>query len=284
MTPKAWRLVAAGAVLLLAMVAAVGFRVLRAASDTGGGAAQSAAPQVDAAGAPLPLGSDGKWAMAFSDEFDGPGLDGSRWTDTSSAEADDGHGNKDNRQLEWNQAANCAVSGGELVLTAKRERFTAPSGTRYDWTSCLLSTVPSYSFQYGFIEERAILPAPKGFWPAFWTWQAPGVERAIETDVYEYYSARPDELLLIQHSGGRDACEWHPRFDPSAGWHTYGAAIEASGTTWYVDGVKVCQTRATSDGATNIITNLAVDGDHPPAGGTNSATKRVDYVRAWARS
>lgn len=283
MTARPWRLHAAGVVVLLAIVGVVAFRAVRA--DSGAvGAARSVAPQVDANGAPLPLGSDGKWAMAFSDEFDGDGLDPSRWTDTSSAEADDGHGNKGNKQLEWNQAANCAVSGGELVLTAKRERFSAPSGTRYDWTSCLLSSTPSYSFRYGFIEERAILPAAKGFWPAFWTWQAPGVERPVETDVYEFYSARPDELLLIQHSGARGHCEWNPRSDLSADWHTYGAAIEPSGTTWYVDGVKVCHTSATSDGATNIITNLAVDGANPPGTGTSSATKRVDYVRAWARA
>jgi beta-glucanase (GH16 family) len=282
MTPKAWRLAAAGAVLLVAVVAVIGFRAVRADSDAAG-AARFVAPQTDATGAPLPLGSDGKWTMAFSDEFDGTQLDRSRWTDTSSAEADDGHGNKGNKQLEWNQADNCTVSGGELVLTAKRERFTAPSGTRYDWTSCLLSSTPSYAFRYGFIEERAILPAAKGFWPAFWTWQAPGVDRAVETDVYEYYSARPDELLLIQHSGERGHCEWQPPVDLSANWHTYGAAIEPSGTTWYVDGVKVCHTRATSDASTNIITNLAVDGANPPSGGTSSATKRVDYVRAWAR-
>ena len=72
---------------------------------------------------------------------------------------------------------------------ATREAITSPSGERYDWTSCLISSTPSYAFQYGYIEERAVLPAQRGFWPAFWTWQAAGVDRHIETDVYEFYSA-----------------------------------------------------------------------------------------------
>ena len=61
------------------------------------------------------------------------------------------------------------------------------------------------------------------------------------------------------------------------------SAIEESGTTWYVDGVEVCRTTATSDGVTNIVSNLAVFAEVPPAAGTTEAVKRVDYIRAWER-
>jgi beta-glucanase (GH16 family) len=168
-------------------------------------------------------------------------------------------------------------------MTARREAVTSAAGQHYAWTSCLISSAPSFAFQYGYIEERAILPAPNGFWPAFWTWQAPSVDRQVETDVYEQYSAGSRELQMTQHSGGRDGCRWRLPFDPSADWHTYGAAIEPSGTTWYVDGIQVCHTSATADGSTNIISNLAVYGERPPAGGTSSAVKRVDHIRAWIR-
>jgi beta-glucanase (GH16 family) len=230
-----------------------------------------------------PVGRQRGWELAFSDEFEGTSLDASKWADQSSAEADGGHGNTDNRQLEWNHADNCVVSGGELAMTARRQPFTSPSGVRYDWTSCLLSTTPSFAFRYGFVEERAILPEAAGFWPAFWTWQAPGVNKHVETDVYEFYSTNRGRLYLTQHSGAQGRCRWTPRFDPTAGWHTYAAAIEPSGTTWYVDGTKVCHTPATSDGVTNIISNLAVSAEAPPAETTRSAVKRVDYVRAWKR-
>jgi beta-glucanase (GH16 family) len=221
--------------------------------------------------------------MRFSDEFDGPTLDLSRWTDVSSAESDQGRGNLPNKQLEWNQAANCELVDGHVAMTARREGYTSASGTRYDWTSCLLSSAPSYAFQYGFIEERAILPGAGGFWPAFWTWQAGDVSRHVETDVYEFYSSNQRELLLTQHSGAKGVCKWRPWFDPSADWHTYGAAIEPSGTVWYVDGKEVCRTTATSDAPTNIISNMAVHAEDPPPGQVGTAVKRVDYVRAWQR-
>jgi beta-glucanase (GH16 family) len=230
---------------------------------------------------PLPEGQEGGWELAFSDEFDGTSLDASRWADSSSAEPDEGRGNLDNQQLEWNQAANCQFSEGALLMTAKREKVTSPSGNRYDWTSCLITTARSYNFQYGYLEERSILPADRGFWPAFWTWQARGVDQHTETDVYEYYSDNRQRLYATQYSGGQGRCDWHPSFDPTQDWHTYGVAIQPSGTTWYADGAQVCHTGATSDAQTSIITNLAVYSKIPPDAATTAATKRVDYVRAW---
>ena len=276
-----WAAVAA-AVLIAGLGAALGIRAATAgAVHHAGPGTPPGATAID--GTPLPAGGDGHWRLAFADEFDGPSLDRSKWTDASSAEADDGHGNRDNQQLEWNSAGNCLVSGGELAMTARRQAFTSPSGTGYDWTSCLLSSAPSYAFRYGFVEERAILPAQQGFWPAFWTWQAPDVDAHVETDVYEFYSSDRRQLYLTQHSGREKTCRWRPGFDPTAGWHTYGAAIEESGTTWYVDGVEVCHTDATSDAMTNIVSNLAVHAEDPPTGGVTTAVKRVDYIRAWQR-
>lgn len=238
----------------------------------------------DGDGPPAPMGQPpGSWEIVFGDEFDGPTLDRTRWDDRSGAEPDEGRGNKGNQQLEWNQAENCQVRDGELVMTARREPHTSAAGERYGWTSCLISSSPSFAFQHGYIEERSILPSANGFWPAFWTWQAPQVDKQVETDVYEQYSAGSRELQMTQHSGGRDGCRWKLPFDPAADWHTYGVAIEPSGTVWYVDGIQVCHTAATADAPTNVISNLAVYAQHPPAGGTQSADKRVDHIRAWAR-
>lgn len=233
--------------------------------------------------APMPVGQTSGWQMAFSDEFDESSLDTSRWSDKSDAEPDQGHGNLGNQQLEWNQAANCALSDGALVMTAKREP-TSSSGQQYDWTSCLITTSKSYQFQYGYIEERSILPAAQGFWPAFWTWQARGNNNHTETDVYEFYSDNHTKLYLTQYSEDGGRCDWQPTFDPTKDWHTYGVAIAESGTSWYVDGKQVCHTDATSDGPTSIISNLAVYSKIPPAAATTEATKRVDYIRAWQPS
>jgi beta-glucanase (GH16 family) len=230
---------------------------------------------------PLPAGQEGGWEMAFSDEFDGSSLDASRWADHSSAEPDEGRGNLGNQQLEWNQAANCQVSGGALVMTAKRETVTSAQGNRYEWTSCLITTARSYTFQYGYLEERAILPGPRGFWPAFWTWPARGVEQHTETDVYEFYSDNHERLYVTQYSGAGGRCDWKPPFDPAQNWHVYGVAIEPAGTMWYVDGAEICHTGATSDAQAAVISNLAVYSKIPPDASTSAATKRVDYIRAW---
>jgi beta-glucanase (GH16 family) len=240
-------------------------------------------PPPESEGPPMPAGQRDGWELMFSDEFDGPSLDRGRWADHSSAEPDMGRGNPGNQQLEWNQAANCTVRDNELVMTAKREAVTSQGGTRYAWTSCLITSAPSYDFQYGYIEERSILPPQKGFWPAFWTWQARGVDQHTETDVYEFYSDNHRRLYGTQFSGPRARCDIAPSFDPTQDWHTYGVAIEPSGTTWYVDGRQVCTSPATSDGSTNIISNLAVYAKIPPDPSVTTATKRVDYIRAWQR-
>ncbi len=226
----------------------------------------------------------GQWDLRFHDEFTGNAVDWSRWADESSAEADRGHGNKGNQQLEWNQGANCDVAGGVLTMTAKPDDIRSPSGTHYDWSSCLITSTPSYAFRYGYIEIRAKLPAPKGFWPGFWTWQAPGNEQWTETDVFEAYSDNHTRLYLSQHSGLGGSCTLTSLgFDPTDDFHVYGADIKSSGgTDFYVDGRLVCTARGSSTGMTNIIVDLFVYSRIPPEPGT-VARQQVDYVRAWQR-
>ena len=228
----------------------------------------------------VPLGVAGSWRLLFADEFSGSAVDTSKWAFTSSAEADNGQGNKGNQQLEWNQAANCSVGNGALTITAKPDSITSPSGVHYDWSSCLITSSPSYAFQYGYIEERAKFPAQAGFWPGFWTWQVPGLNQWVETDAYEYYSDNPSRLYLTQHSGSGGQCVVNPGFDPSGGFHTYGVDVEPTGTTWYLDGKAVCSVAGTAGGMSNIITNMFVYSQLPPAPGT-VAQKQVDYIRAW---
>jgi beta-glucanase (GH16 family) len=288
MTRPEYRLAAVLAAVCLTGAGCTGDREPDGQTTTAPPASAGRPPQPTGSGAdtgpPLPVGQSGGWELAFADEFDGPSLDPARWADRSSAEPDEGRGNPGNQQLEWNQAANCRVTQDQLVMTARRERVTSPSGTAYEWTSCLITSTPSYAFRYGYIEERSILPGERGFWPAFWTWQAKGNDTHTETDVYEFYSDNHRRLYTTQFSGGQGRCDLTPSFDPTQGWHTYGVAIQPSGTTWYFDGTEVCRTDATSDGLTTIISNLAVYAKIPPDAGTTSATKRVDYIRAWRSS
>lgn len=228
----------------------------------------------------LPAGVPALTTSFFCDDFIGSSVDTAKWAFKSYAEADNGQGNKGNQQLEWNQPQNCSVSGGLLTITAKPDSINSPSGIHYDWSSCLITSTPSVALQYGYIEERAKLPKQAGFWPGFWTWQVPGVNQWVETDAYEYYSNNPTSLYLTQHSGAGGQCVVNPGFDPSSDFHTYASAILSTGTKWYVDGKEVCSTPATAGNKANIISNLFVYSQKPPAPGTVE-TKQVDYIKVW---
>jgi Glycosyl hydrolases family 16 len=231
-------------------------------------------------GTPMPVGVPGSWTYKFGDDFTGPIEWGTKWAYKSSAEADGGQGNKGNQQLEWNQPQNCSTANGLLTITAKPDNITSPSGQHYDWSSCLITSTPSYAFRYGYIEIRAQFPSPKGFWPAFWTWQAPGNNQYTETDVFEYYSDNRTRLYLTQHSGAGGHYVYLMPFDPTTGFHTYGADIAPDGTRFYVDGRLVYTAPGTSTGLTNLIVDNFVYSRIPPDPGT-VGTLKVDYVRAW---
>jgi beta-glucanase (GH16 family) len=272
---------------LLLVCAAVGslLAALTIWSATSRQVAAKPGPAAQRSGRPdfLPDGPPGAWTLAFDSEFDGTSVDTSLWSSRSSAESDDGQGNLPNAQLEWNQPQNCSVANGYLTITSRRQHITSPSGIDYAWTSCLLTTTPSYAFRYGYMETRAKFPGVAGFWPGFWTWQEG--DDYIETDAFEFHSNEPGEIFLTQHSGSQGGCEGlHLGFDPSAAFHTYGVDIEPSGTTWYIDGTKVCSASGTSTGLTNIIINDFVYANDPPSPATYSAAEEIEYVRSWQHS
>ena len=68
-------------------------------------------------------------------------------------------------------------------------------------TPSVESSTPAYAFRYGYVEERAKMPASRGFWPGFWTWQARANSAWTETDVYEYFSDNPTRLYWPEEVG-----------------------------------------------------------------------------------
>lgn len=240
-------------------------------------------------GDPKPFGAanTGTWNLRFQEEFSGSSVDTSKWSFRSSAEAlwcdsPFGTGNPGNKQLEFLQPANASVANGQLTITSRRQNVTA-CGRTYNWTSSLLTSSPSFAFQYGYMETRADMPDLRGFWPAFWTWQAAGNNQWTETDVFEYYSDNHNALYLSQHSGAGGGCRIDPAFDPSVGMHVYGADIAPDGTRFYVDGVQVCFAPGTSTGLTNVLLDTFVFADVPPASTTTVERTFFDYVRVWQR-
>ena len=101
----------------------------------------------------------GQGELAWSDEFDGTAVDGSRWTV------------RDGTTLSFDQAAiqsrNVEVRDGTLVIEARREKV----GERA-YSTGYLDTIGHFSQEYGRWEIRARLPVAdgvsRGLWPAFW--------------------------------------------------------------------------------------------------------------------
>jgi beta-glucanase (GH16 family) len=259
--------------------------------------------------------------LVWSDEFSNSGPakaqpNPSTWT------YDTGTNCCGNNELEtycaWGSASNsCAPSNpnayvgddGYLHVVALN-----PSAKVY--TSGRLKSQGLFSFQYGRLEARMMLPESQGMWPAFWLlgnnittvdWPACG-----EADVMEHIDgnnppsnvgASPpgyDWIAGSVHGGPSGSAEvngtekYHPSGFSAATWHTYGMIWTKGKIQFYVDSPSnIYATFDSSNfsgpwpfdqGPMFIILNLAVGGDWP--GSPDSTTvfpsqMLVDYVRLY---
>lgn len=217
----------------------------------------------------MPVGVPGAWTMAFSDEFNGTGLDTAKWSNCWFSPSC-GTMNKVSTS-----PGNVSVGGGNLGLTLS-------SST----TGALVSTNPKggastgYQFGTGYVEARIKFPGNGTSlynWPAFWTtgqsWPATG-----ENDIAEVLSGK---MTVNYHSSsgahnqGTVAGDWGNNF------HTFGLHRTATSSDVYFDGVKV-KSYPTDDGGAPqyIVLNVGASGSSPAAYGAASQVQ-VDYVRAW---
>jgi len=180
------------------------------------------------------------------------------------------------------------------------------------YTSARLKTQGLFSFQYGRIEFRAMVPEAQGFWPANWLlgnniatvpWPACG-----EQDVMERVNAAliPDwNEGSIHGTGFTGGTGLGTKYDFPTGqtaggeFHTYGMIWSPGSVAYYVDDPAspyITYTTSSLNGlsgavwpfdagqANFIILNLAIGGDYP--GPPDSSTPfpsemLVDYVRIY---
>jgi len=177
------------------------------------------------------------------------------------------------------------------------------------YTSARLKTEGLFSFQYGRIEFRAMVPEAQGFWPAAWlmgnniasvNWPACG-----EQDVMERVDAatNPDFNEGSIHGpsftgSNLGTAFYFPTGETAAQWHTYGMIWSKGSVAYYVDDPTKPYVTYTptsiagfsgsswpfDNGPNFIIMNLAVGGSYP--GSPNNSTPfpsdmLVDYVRIY---
>jgi beta-glucanase (GH16 family) len=204
--------------------------------------------------------------------------------------------------------------GGGLNIVAQQ-----PTPGTATYTSARLKTQGLFSFQYGRIEAKIMLPESQGMWPAFWMlgnnivtnpWPACG-----EADIMEHidgnntpFGGPPSGGPLpgydwtqasVHGSGGGGGTPYTTAGFSAAQWHTYGMIWSKGQIQYYIDsptgpGQPYETFTPSSPGMTPwpfdqgpqfILLNLAVGGDWP--GNPNSTTvfpssMLVDYVRIYA--
>ncbi|MGW8314325.1 MAG: family 16 glycosylhydrolase [Bacteroidales bacterium] len=245
-----------------------------------------------------------EWELVWADEFDGSQLDTSRWStmtgDGTAYGLPSGWGNN---ELQYYRAENVEVTGGNLVITAKRQSY---GGKGY--TSGRIRTLGKGDWTYARIEFRARMPLGQGLWAAIWMlpseevyggWAASG-----EIDIVENLGHEPLIVYGTLHYGG----QWPNNRSSGTSYTTNSASFaqqfhdfalewEEGEMRWYVDG-NLYQTQSGGWYSTaapfpapfnrefHLLVNLAVGGNWPgdPEASTQFPQElTLDYIRVYQR-
>jgi beta-glucanase (GH16 family) len=235
------------------------------------------------------------WALDWSDEFDGPVLDRTKWVPETGG---NGWGN-DELEFYTARPENVRVDGGNLVIEARREDY----GGRH-YTSARIKTAGKVERTFGRYEARIKVPRGQGIWPAFWLLGADvdkvGWPRCGEIDVMENIGREPNVVDGTLHGPGYSG--EHGIGKPSVlergtyadDFHVYAVEWEPREIRWYRDGILYHTARPDTvkgdwvfEHPFFVILNLAVGGAWPGNPDATTAFPQqmlVDYVRVYRRA
>ncbi len=233
------------------------------------------------------------WKMVWHDEFDSTAINRQNWAfDTGTA--GDGWGNN---ELEYytDRPQNARVENGNLLITAKKERFN-----KRKYTSARLKTLGLHTFTYGKIEARIKLPGRQGLWPAFWmlgdSIDDIGFPKCGEIDIMEYVNSDPTNHGTMHWLADHELASYGGTIlvNNVNDYHIYTVEWDSNSIKWFVDGTQyweglvkdnINQTDAFHK-PFFILLNLAVGGEWPgnPTHKTHfPQTMYVDYVRVYQK-
>ncbi|MFB9274006.1 carbohydrate binding domain-containing protein [Cohnella cellulosilytica] len=242
-----------------------------------------------------------QWQLVWSDEFEGPAIDGSKW---NFVQGGGGYGNQE-LQNYTNRPENVRIENGELVLEARKENYEGS-----DYTSAKLETNNKAMWTYGRYEIRAQLPEGQGLWPAIWmmphdmdvygTWPASG-----EIDIMEALGHEPGTVHGTLHYGVEHANTGYSYTLPGGrkftdDFHTFAVEWEPGELRFYADDIlyavqndwfaygyehpDVYTYPAPFDRDFYMQLNVAVGGvwpGNPDASTVFPQRMKVDYVRVY---
>lgn len=191
----------------------------------------------------LPDPAQGKWQLAWADEFDGQKLNQSNWAFQYGSFGGWTVNKEQQCYSDGRNDHNARVVNGSLVIEARVEKCKLQP--KQNFTSARLYTLQAW--RYGRFEVRARLPAGRQLWPAIWLvparpkfgqWASSG-----EIDIMEYKGEHRDQIIGTIHYGGprpyneRRGSGWKKsKADFSAEWHVFGLEWTAKDIRWLLDG------------------------------------------------
>ena len=121
-----------------------------------------------------------------------------------------------NQELQWYQPDNARITGGLLLIEARKQRIKNPYYTAgsSDWrksrqftqyTSSSIQTRGLHEWKFGRFEIRARIDTAAGSWPAIWTlglkgrWPSNG-----EIDIMEFYRIKGTPTILANFAWGTE--------------------------------------------------------------------------------
>ncbi|MEK8051404.1 glycoside hydrolase family 16 protein [Ideonella sp. DXS22W] len=241
----------------------------------------------------LPTG----YRLVWADEFDTDGLpDAGKWAYDTGMNKQGWH----NRELQYYsgpRAENAVVSGGKLVITARKEARSDQS----DWggqaySSTRLITLGKKDWTYGFFEVRAKLPCGRGTWPAIWMLNSAGVWPAGgELDIMEQVGSNPTNVFSTVHttsgSGGNGSGNHITVNDACSAFHNYQMLWTPTEVRFGMDGQTHHVYRNQGAGSAQwpfdkpqfLILNIAIGGDlgGPVDDSIFPVRMEVEHVRVY---
>jgi hypothetical protein len=228
-----------------------------------------------------PFGQDAsQYTLTFADEFEGNGLDQSKWVDHL-------------WYLPADATPNYAVNNGSLKI------WPVP-GTNLHRNYRHITTDEKYYQTYGYFEMEAKLPRGRGPWPAFWLYNHDAPTLRPEIDIMEAYPGggpnsgwsdaqlRPTAFAATIWLGPEGVNGGHKTLqapDLSAGFHRYAVKWEPNRQTYYFDGQPFFTANVSMTNRMYILLSYQFGSASGEADGSTptgpSNAFEVRYVRAW---
>ena len=210
-----------------------------------------------------------------------------------------GGGGWGNNELQYyTPGQNSSISGGNLIITAKKESVSGR-----DYTSSRMITKGKGDWLYGRMEVRAKLPKGRGTWPAIWmfptdlaygNWPASG-----EIDIMEHVGYDLNNVHFTIHNATYNFMKGNQKgtakIVPTATdeFHNYRVDWTPYSIKGFVDGEQYFEYVNANNGFSSwpydkrffLILNIAVGGDWGGVQGVDNtifpATMAIDYVRYY---